>query len=579
MATAAPLGDHVWLKKYPADVPATVEIPNLLLTELIQQSVERWADRPAIYYYGATWTYRRFWAESERFAAALRRDGVGPGDRVALYLPNSPLYPIAVFAILRLGAIVVQVNPLYLGQDLERILKDAGPKALVTLEVLAPNVARVRPNYPIPVVYVARVREFYPWYKRPFVNSVLRKRKMPTEFPTDVWVHPYSAALRTQDSVDLFRADPAQTVAVYQYTGGTTGFPKAAMLTHRNLVANITQSNAWNTTRVSGHEVVLAAIPFFHIYGLTVAMLMGLADGAAIVVQNRPDIPELLELIDRYHPTQFPGVPALYNGFNHQPDIAKHHIRSIKYCLSGSAPLPLEVAKTFESLTGGSLVEGYGLSETSPATHVNPLRGERRPGSIGLPLPNTEERIVDLETGTRELGVGEVGELAVRGPQVMLGYFGHPEETATYLKDGWFRTGDLAKVDADGYAYIVDRRKDMVNVGGMKVYPREVEEVLFQHPGVADAAAVGVPDPEHGEVIKAFVVRKPGSTVTADELIAFVRERIAHYKAPRSVEFREALPRSAVQKVLRRALRDESVPTAPASAPAVSTAPATAPGK
>ena len=560
--------DRVWLKKYPPGVPPTVEIPNVLLTELIEESCRQWADRTALIYYGARWSYRRFWAESERFASALRRDGVGPGDRVAIYLPNTPLYPIAVFAILRLGAIVVQVSPLYVGQDLTRLLKDSGAKAIVTLEILYPNLAKIREEYPIPVAYVARLREFYPWYLRPFVNSVLRKRGMPTEFPREPWVHPYAAAARTQGSVDLFKGDPARTVAIYQYTGGTTGISKAAMLSHRNLVANVTQGNAWNTSRIPGREVVLAAIPFFHIYGLTVAMFMALADGGTIVIQTRPDIPELLKLIDRYQPTQFPGVPALYNGFNHQPDIAQHRIGSIRYCLSGSAPLPAEVARRFEELTGGAVVEGYGLSETSPVTHVNPLRGERRPGSVGLPIPNTDERVVDLETGTRVLGPGEVGELAVRGPQVMLGYFGHPEETAAVLKDGWFRTGDVARLDADGYAYIVDRKKDMVNVGGMKVYPREVEEVLFQHPGVEDAAAIGVPDPEHGEVIEAFVVRKAGSSVSAEELIAFVRERIAHYKAPRTIEFRSSLPRSGVQKVLRRVLRDEAAAAPAATAPA-----------
>lgn len=560
--------DRVWLKKYPPDVPPTVEIPNVLLTELIESSVEKWRDHTALVYYGAKWSYRRFWSESERLAAALRRDGVGPGDRVAVYLPNCPLYPIAVFAILRLGAIVVQVSPLYLGQDLTRLLRDSGSKAIVTLEILYPNLAKVRADYPIPVAVVARLREFYPWFKRPFVNSVLRKRGLPTGLPNEGWVHPYSVARRTQGSVDLYRADPARTVAVYQYTGGTTGVPKAAMLTHRNLVANVTQANAWNTTRVSGSEVILAAIPFFHIYGLTVALLLGLADGAEIVIQTRPDVPEILQLIDRYQPTQFPGVPALYNSFNQQPDIARHRIRSIKYCLSGSAPLPLEVARRFEELTGGRVVEAYGLSETSPGTHANPLEGERRPGSIGLPLPSTDQRLVDLETGTRVLAPGEVGELSVRGPQVMLGYFGHPEETAAVLTDGWFRTGDIARIDADGYAYLVDRKKDMVNVGGMKVYPREVEEVLFQHPGVADAAVVGVPDPEHGEVLRAYVVRKPGATVTAEELIAFVRERIAHYKAPRTVEFRDALPRSGVQKVLRRVLRDEAIAASRATGPA-----------
>jgi long-chain acyl-CoA synthetase len=570
--------DRVWLKKYPADVPATVPIPNVLLTELIGASCQKWASRTALVYYGATWTYQRFWAESERFAAALKQNGVGPGDRVAVYLPNCPLYPIAIFAAWRLGAIVVQVNPLYHGQDLTGILRDAGPKAIVTLEIQYPNLVKIRGEYPIPVAFVARLREFYPWYKRPFVNSVLRKKGMSTEFPHETWVHSFSSAVRMQGSVDLFRADPARTVAVYQYTGGTTGVPKAAMLTHRNIVANITQDMAWNTTHVPGTEVVVAAIPFFHIYGLTVALLMGLADGATIVIQTRPEIRELLGLIDRYQPTQFPGVPALYNAFNQQPDIAQHRIHSIRYCLSGSAPLPLEVARRFEELTGGSVIEGYGLSETSPVTHVNPVHGERRPGSIGIPIPDTDQRVVDLETGSRVLGTNEVGELEVRGPQVMLGYFGQAEETAAVLKDGWFRTGDIARIDADGYAYIVDRKKDMVSVGGLKVYPREVEEVLFQHPAVQDAAAIGVPDAEHGEVIKAFVVRKPGTQVTADELIEFVRGRIAHYKAPRTVEFRDSLPRSAIQKVLRRVLR-EPESTGPVGGAAASPGSATVPAK
>jgi long-chain acyl-CoA synthetase len=559
--------DRVWLKKYPADVPAAVEIPNLLLSELVEASSQKWADRTALVYYGSTWSYRRFWAESERFAGALQQNGIGPGDRVAIYLPNCPLYPIALFGILRLGAIVVQVSPLYHGQDLTRILKDSGANAIVTLEILYPNLAKARAEYPIPVAFVARLSEFYPWYARPFVNSVLRKQHMSTDFPHETWVHPYSTAVRSQVQVDLHRADPARTVAIYQYTGGTTGVPKAAMLTHRNLVANVTQCWSWNTSRVTGGEVILAAIPFFHIYGLTVALLMGLADGATVVIQTKPEVRELLKLIDKYQPTQFPGIPALYNALNQQPDLAKFRIRSIRYCLSGSAPLPLEVARRFESLTGASVIEGYGLSETSPVTHINPVHGERRAGSIGLPVPDTDERIVDLETGTRVLGPNEVGELAVRGPQVMLGYHGRPEETAAVLENGWFRTGDIARIDADGYAYIVDRKKDMINVGGLKVYPREVEEVLLQHPAVLDAAVIGVRDPEFGEAVKAFVVKKAGATITPEELIAFVRERIAHFKAPRTVEFRDELPRSGVQKVLRRVLRDSevgSVPTVPA---------------
>jgi long-chain acyl-CoA synthetase len=558
MSAPSETEDRVWFQRYPAGVLRHVTIPDLLLPEYIEASVRKWPDRTALIYYGARWSYRRFWQETERLAASLAREGVGPGDRVALYLPNCPAYPIAFFAVLRLGAIVVQVSPLYLGQDLSRLLKDSTPKALVTLEILYPNLAKIRSEYAVPVVFVARVREFYPGHLRPFVNSVLRKQKLPTEFPTDPWVRPWKKAVTTPGAIPIAKSDPRTTVAVLQYTGGTTGRPKAAMLTHRNLIANVVQGNMWNIRLEPGNEVVMSAIPLFHIYGLTVSLLMGLAAGGTIVLQTRPEIRELLRLIDRYQPTQFPGVPALYQAFNRQPDLAKYQIHSIKYCVSGSAALPLEVQRRFEELTGATLVEGYGLSETSPITHVNPLSGERRAGSVGIPVPDTDHRIVDLETGTRVLGVNEVGELAVFGPQVMLGYYQQKAETDLVLADGWFRTGDIARIDADGFAYIVDRKKDMINVGGMKVYPREVEEVLFQHPAVADAAAVGAPDPEHGESVVAFVVKKPGVPVTPEELIAFVRERIAHYKAPRRIEFREQLPRSGVQKVLRRVLRDEA---------------------
>ena len=563
---AAPLpetDDRVWLRQYPAEVPRHVIVPDVLLPEFLEESFRRWPRRAALAYYGATWSYAELWAASERLAASLAREGIRPGDRVALYLPNCPAYPIAFLATLRLGAIVVQVSPLYLGQDLTRLLKDAAPKALVTLEILYPNLAKVRGEYAVPTVIVARLREFYPAHLRPFVNGVLRRQKMPTDFPTDAAVRPWRTLVRAPGTVPKVKSDPATTVAVLQYTGGTTGRPKAAMLSHRNLVANVVQSNAWNLKLEPGNEVVLAAVPLFHIYGLTVAFLMGLSAGATVVLQTRPEIRELLKLIDRYQPTQFPGVPALYQAFNRQPDLARYEIRSIKYCISGSAPLPVEVQRRFEELTGANLLEGYGLSETSPVTHVNPLSGERRVGSIGVPIPDTDQRVVDLETGTRVLGVNEPGELCVRGPQVMLGYYGQPAETLAVLQDGWLRTGDVARIDADGFAYIVDRKKDMVDVGGLKVYPREVEEVLFQHPGVADVAVVGGPDPDRGESVVAFVVRKPGASVNAEELIAFVRERIAHYKAPRRIEFREQLPRSGVQKVLRRVLREEAATLPP----------------
>ena len=536
-------------------------MPDRRLPDLIADVVRQSPDHTALIYYGARWSYRRFWEEAAGFARALSAEGFRAGDRLALYLPNCPAYPIAYFGALRLGLIVVQVSPLYIGQDLVRLLKDAEPKGLVTLEILYPNLEKVDREIEVPVRYVARLREFYPWLKRPFVNSVLRRRGLPTAFPTDPRVRPWARAVGTRGSFTEATGDPASEIAVLQYTGGTTGRPKAAMLSHRNLVANALQCAAWFRRKADGQDRVLAAVPFFHVYGMTVALNYPLIAGASIVMQTRPDTDEALRLIARYHPTQFPGVPAMYQAINHHPKVGQYDIRSIKVCVSGSAPLPLEVARKFEELTGGNLIEGYGLTEASPVTHSNPIEGERRVGTIGLPFPNTDQRVIDLETGTRTLGANEAGELCVRGPQVMLGYYHQPEETRLVLENGWLRTGDIATIDGDGYASIIDRKKDLINVSGLKVYPREVEEVLFQHPAVAEAAAVGVPEEAHGEVVKAFVVLKAGQTATEAEIIAFVRERIAHYKAPRTVEFRSSLPRSGVQKVLRRELRGPTPPT------------------
>ncbi|MFZ1023702.1 MAG: long-chain fatty acid--CoA ligase [Thermoplasmata archaeon] len=564
-------GDRPWYAHYAKGIPRNIGIPDRMLHECVGDAARRWPDRTALVYYGAKWSYRRFWEESERLAASFVRDGLRPGDRIAIYLPNCPAYPIAYFAALRVGASVAQISPLYLGQDLLRLLEDSRPKLLVTLEILYPNLAKIADQFSLPALYVARLREFYPFWKRPFVNSVLRRRGMSTSYPEGPNVRPWTRSVRTPGTISEFHGDPAQTVAVLQYTGGTTGKPKAAMLSHRNLVANALQSHAWFAPEASGQEIVLAAIPFFHVYGMTVALNYPLLDGMTIVMQTRPEVNELLGLIDKYRPTQFPGVPALYQAINQHPKVSQYNIRSIKVCLSGSAPLPLEVARQFEALTGGNLVEGYGLTEASPVTHANPLQGGRRAGSVGLPLPDTDQLVRSLEDGSKNVAVGEPGELLVRGPQVMLGYYNQPAETALVLQDGWLRTGDIARLDADGFCYIVDRKKDIIIVGGFKVYPREVEEVLFQHPEVADAAAVGVPDAERGEVVKAFVVRKPGASVTEATLIQFVRDRIAHYKAPRTIEFRTTLPRSGVQKVLRRVLREDAtvaavpVPTDPGS--------------
>jgi long-chain acyl-CoA synthetase len=550
-------GARVWLERYPPKVPRTLDLPDQSLPDLLYDTVRQYPDRAAIIYYGKRWTYAQLWEATGRVAANLQRDGLRPGDRLALHVPNCPAYPIAFFGALRAGLTVVQASPLYIGQDLIQLLRDSQPQAIVTLDLLYANLAAVEREVQVPREYVAELREFYPIPKRWFVNRVLRSRGQRPGLPSGPRVRRFRTLLAPgTPSPSTIR--PAEDVAVFQYTGGTTGVPKAALLTHRNLVANALQCRAWFTLVPPGTGTVLASIPFSHVYGMTVALNFPISEGATIVLQNRPDIPEILELIDRYPPTEFPGVPALYQAFNQHPDTPNHNLRSIRVCVSGSAPLPPAVQRRFEQLTGGFLLEGYGLTEASPVTHANPVEGERRIGSIGVPLPNTDQMIIDLETGTREVLVGELGELCVRGPQVMKGYYGRPEETSAVLRDGWLRTGDIARVDREGFAYIVDRKKDMIDVGGLKVYPREVEDILYQHSEVLEAAVVGVPDPNVGEVVKAFVVRKPGGTVTEAALIDFVRSQIAHYKAPRGIEFRPSLPRSSVQKVLRRQLRQEA---------------------
>lgn len=554
--------DRPWLSQYPPDVPPSIEIPNERLPDAVERSVRRWPERDAFVFYGRRWTYRAFWDATGRFAGALHAEGFRPGDRLALYLPNCPAYPIAFFGALRLGVAVVQVSPLYIAHDLTRLLEDARPRGIVFLDISAKNLDGIPKASLPPVRWVARLKRFYPWFLRPFVNSVARRKGFDPTYPSDPTVRDLAQALAHSAEFPRPSGDPAQEVAVYQYTGGTTGVPKAAMLTHRNLLANALQARTWFPIQPPGTSILLASIPFFHVYGMTVALNYPLLAGSTIILQLRPDIDEMLRMIARYRPVELPGVPALYRALADHPKIGQYDVRSIRLCVSGSAPLPAEVVRKFESITGGNLLEGYGLTEASPVTHANPVDPKRRrAGSIGLPFPDTDQRIVDLATGATTLGVGEVGELQVRGPQVMLGYFGHPEETARAIRDGWLATGDVARIDAEGYAYIVDRKKDMVDVGGLKVYPREVEEVLYEMDGITEAACVGVPDPALGEVVKAFVVVRPGRRLTEAEVIAFVRARIAHYKAPRTVEFRTSLPKSSVQKVLRRELR--GAPAAP----------------
>jgi long-chain acyl-CoA synthetase len=563
--------EKIWLVKYEEGVPAEVEIPNYPVTQNLVNTVEKYPTRTALIFgnvveplgnalMDARMDYRTLLDLTYRFAAALQGMGVKKGDRVAVYLPNCPQFIIAYYAVLMASGIVVPCNPQYVGRELAHQLSDSGAEVIVTLSLTYPIVKQIRAETPLKQVIVANVKEYFPPLLK-FLFTVARKKKeghrqdisgdANTFWFQDVLAH--TPARHTPVEVDM------EDTAVLMYTGGTTGVSKGAQLTHRNLQANAVQIKAWFPRMAEGQEIILTSLPLFHSYGMSTCMNLGILGAATLVlIVNPRTLIHVLKSIKKHRPTLYPGVPAMYVAINNYPEIAKFDLSSIKACISGAAPLPVEVQTRFQELTGGRLVEGYGLSEATPVTHANPIYGENRIGTIGLPFPSTEARIVDVETGTRELPPGEVGELAVRGPQVMKGYWQKPEETANVLRDGWLYTGDIARMDADGYFQIVDRKKDMIlGAGGFNIYPREIEEVLYQHPKVKECAAVGVPVPEKGERVKVFIVLKEGETATEEEIVEFCRQNMASYKVPRFVEFRSELPKTMVGKVLRRVLLEE----------------------
>jgi len=548
--------ERPWHKHWPKDVPKTIDYPEIRVDMTLSRAAQKWPNSVATRFYGAELTYREIDAAASRFAGGLRKIGVKPGDRVSILMPNCPQFVIAFFGVLRSGAIVVQTNPLYTPRELEEMYRDAGVETVVCVDLFFKNVAKAKETSPIKRVVVTDIKEYLPGLLAALYPIKKKKDHGKIEIPEAPWVHAFQALLASapipMQGVDL------EDTAVLQYTGGTTGIPKGAMLTHRNLVANTNQAVAWFPGLKPGAETFLAAIPFFHVYGLTAALLSAVVLGAKMVIHPNPrEIEAVMKLISKTKPAIFPGVPTMYVAIINHPKVSKYDLRSIRACLSGAAPLPLEVRRKFEAITGGKLVEGYGLTEASPVTHCNPIWGLAKEG-IGIPFPDTEAKVVDAETGARDLGVGEVGELAVRGPQVMKGYWNRPDETAKVItKDGWLLTGDIATMDADGYFAIVDRKKDMIIASGYNVYPREVEEVLFMHPAVQEAAVIGVPDPYRGETVKAFLILKTGMTTSADQIVEFCKERLAPFKVPKHIEFVKELPKTLVGKVLRRALREK----------------------
>jgi len=549
-----------WLKHYDKGVPADVQFPEAPLWKLLADSAQKYPDNVALEFMGKVIGYRQLWESVLKFAGALRAQGVQPGDRVAIMLPNSPQFVIAFYGTLAAGGICVNVNPLYTPRELRHQLSDAGAETLVILDLLWPRYAEIEEDVPVKQVFTTGIQDYLPFPKNLLFPLKARREKRWVTLPQHPKRLDFSKALRSATPVaEPYPAKPDE-VALLQYTGGTTGLSKGAMLTHRNLVANTYQVIAWGGEEVKefeGKGVMLGAIPFFHVYGMTVGMNYGLAGGYKIVLLPRPEVKPCIEAIEKHGVTHFPGVPTLYIGFINFPGIEKRKVGTVRVCISGSAALPVEVAKKFEALTGGKLVEGYGLTEAAPCTHCNPLSGLRKMGSIGIPMPGIDAKVLD--ENLHELPPGEVGELAVRGPNIMLGYWQRPDETAKTIKIDWLLTGDMARMDEDGYFYIVDRKKDMIIAGGYNIYPREVEEVLFAHPGVAEAAVVGLPDEYRGETVAAFVVPKPGITLSSEELDKYCRENLAAYKVPRIYEIRSELPKTAVGKVLRRELREAAL--------------------
>ncbi|MCS7253262.1 MAG: long-chain fatty acid--CoA ligase [Armatimonadota bacterium] len=546
----------VWLRRYPQGVPSSLQYPEVPLDSILSEASKRYPNKAATLLYGARMSYGELDELATKFAFAVQNIGVGFGERVALMLPNCPQFVIAYYGVVRAGCIVVPLNPLLSWYELNALMKDCGARMIITLDALMDKVSAALHGTAIKHVVASSLASYVPvWLSLPVWLKTRPKGKV--ELPSDVSVHQFEQLLRVQGKPAPHNINPRDDTAVFQYTGGTTGLPKAAMLTHYNLVVNAHQCSAWATELKDGEETFICVLPFFHSYGMTACLSFGVLKCATLVLAPRFDVAETTKLISRYRVTVFMGVPSMYGAVSYHAQRSNIDITSIKACISGGAPLPKQIAVEFERVTGGKLVEGYGLTEASPVTHINPIwGGEAKIGSIGLPIPDTECRVVDLETGANCVPVGEVGELIIRGPQVMKGYWNRPEETAQTLRDGWLYTGDIAKMDEDGYFYIVDRKKDLIIVEGFNVYPREVEEVLYSHQKVKEAAVVGEKHPVRGEIVKAYVVLREGQDATEIEIIEFCRERLSPYKVPRAVEFVSELPKSAIGKVLRRKLRE-----------------------
>lgn len=528
-----------WLSHYDPGVPQEIDIPHQSLVDLLKQAVALYRESTCVIYKGQEWRFEDIDELSDRIARYLISIGINKGDRVGVLLGNTPEFVITYYGILKAGGVVMALNPAFRSAEIEIIAIESGVKVMVLAEENYGTICNLKNATSIASCVVVSEDsvnlqpEDISWGELLFINKE-----------------------GTGLTVNVSPDDPA----VFQYSGGTTGTPKCAVGLHRNLVANVYQFNHWLVNTEPGKETILVAIPVYHVYGMVLGMNLAVKMGARMLLIDNPrNLDNLLSAIEEYHATVFPGVPNLYAAINqYSPVLAgKFNLSSIKACISGSATLPIRVKQAFEALTHGHLVEGYGLSEAPTATHCNPVLGENREGSIGLPLPNVDCKVVDLETGLKALPPGKIGELIVRGPQVMWGYHQRPDETDFALRDGWLFTGDVVRMDSDGYFYLLDRKKDVIKVGGFQVWPNEVEAIILKHDKVREVAVAGVLDENGGEVVKAWVVLKDGESATPDEITLFCDQFLTRYKIPKYIEFRTSIPKTMVGKTLRRVLVSE----------------------
>jgi long-chain acyl-CoA synthetase len=552
--------ERPWLEHYEKSIPTELTVPDQPLHHFLEESARRWPDRPVLLYGGRALTYASVAEETRRWASIVRDLGVRKGDRFLILLPNIPQAVIGLYGALMAGAVAVLVNPLSSARELARQLADSGADTVLTLSRFYPDVVRpLQQEGQVRNVILTNVKTYLPWLPRT-IFRLTRERQEGHRLPAYeaekvLW---WERLMRR--SPGDFQPVPvlADDLATLLYTGGTTGAPKGVMLSHRNLVANAAQTRAWFADLREGRETFVGVLPFAHSYGLTACLNLAIASGSAVILMPTFEAEACLKAIRRHHPTVFPAVPSVYAAINEFPKVRDYQIASVKICISGASPLPVEVQEGFEKLTKGRLVEGYGLTEASPVTHATPLFGLHRVNSIGIPLPSTDARIVHPRSG-RELGAGIIGELVIRGPQVMQGYWHRPQETAEALRDGWLHTGDLAEMDSDGYFRIIGRISDLMPVGTRRVYPRDVEEVLYEHPSVQEAAAIGVPGADGRGEVRVHIVLRSGFQATEEEIITFCRDRLRSYQVPTKVRFREQMPRSFVGKVLRRRLVEEEL--------------------